>query len=133
MNNNSLCQIHGVMSVMYVVTKNRFLNYCCNKAAAFIQRQKTSGFYYQDSTIHLIHRPSSFKDVDVFFFKKFPFKMKKLLLNVILLLCSLVCGDMSDVVSILSGTVTPSSGIVGIGDSVVATVKASVEVRFFLL
>jgi hypothetical protein len=59
MNNNSLCQIHGVMSVMYVVTKNRFLNYCCNKAAAFIQRQKTSGFYYQDSTIHLIHRPSS--------------------------------------------------------------------------
>jgi hypothetical protein len=59
--------------------------------------------------------------------------MKKLLLNVILLLCSLVCGDMSDVVSILSVTVTPSSGIVGIGDSVVATVKASVEVRFFLL
>ena len=57
--------------------------------------------------------------------------MKKLLLNVILLLCSLVCGDMSDVVSILSVTVTPSSGIVGIGDSVVATVKASVEVRFF--
>ena len=33
--------------------------------------------------------------------------------------------------SILSVTVTPSSGIVGIGDSVVATVKASVEVRFF--
>ena len=57
--------------------------------------------------------------------------MKKLLLNVILLLCSLVCGDMSDMVSILSVTVTPSSGIVGIGDSVVATVKASVEVRLF--
>ena len=54
--------------------------------------------------------------------------MRKLLL----LLCySLVCGDMSDVVTILSVTVTPQNGIVGIGDSVVATVKASVEVRRF--
>jgi len=32
-------------------------------------------------------------------------------------------------ITVLSVTVNPSSGIVGIGDSVVATVKASVEVR----
>ena len=50
--------------------------------------------------------------------------MKILLL---LLVFSLVCVVDSDV-SILSVTVTPSSGIVGIGDSVIATVRASVEV-----
>ena len=55
--------------------------------------------------------------------------MKILLLLV--LVFSLVCVVDSDV-SILSVTVTPSSGIVGIGDSVIATVRASVEVCFSL-
>ena len=64
--------------------------------------------------------------------RKRTFLLKSKAMKILLLvLVSLICVVDSDV-SILSVTVTPSSGIVGIGDSVIATVRASVEVCFSL-